>query len=436
MSLTPPWFKLPEPTPLEPTSAKSGTPVVVVGCGLAGCHIAFELATRGIEVVLVDACDSVAGGASGNTAGIFKPFITRSPGRADQFYKVAFDFLLKRFDSNAYLREAAQFNECGVLQLFNRKYPSNDTYRVCSANEATALAGSNVSGPAVYFKRGGWLNPSTLCQALVQHHNIEPKLQHCVTAISRISNGWSVVIATDSGNNKGRNAWEKSENSKYTSIECSTLILANGSNANKFGPTCELPIIAARGQTSRFSLSGDAGLRTVVSGKRYAIPDGNSAIVGASFVRDNTNTQILRCEHEQNRAGLNALLPTLDVDPIAISGFCAVRATTPDRFPIVGPMPRISSYPQDYARLSDGLPEHRFPNASYHQGLYIIGGFGSRGIVSSPYCAKLLADHLLSSTDQCKFSVDEGIENLSSWSAQLHPARFKVRELRRTRSLI
>ena len=205
---------------------------------------------------------------------------------------------------------------------------------------------------------------------------------------------------------------------------------------NKFSSTCALPIVAARGQSSRFAVSGNAVLKTVVTGKRYAIPDGKSVIIGASFVRDQTDTQIRRCEHEQNRTGLNTLIPTIDIDPEALSGFCAIRATTPDRFPVVGPMPQLSGYPENYARLSDGLPGHRFPNASYYKGLYVISGFGSRGIVSTPYCANLLADYLLGSADQNRKNSDEDSEILSSWSAQLHPGRFKVRDLRRTRGLI
>ena len=435
MSSIPPWFKLPEQPSLQPTNADSVTPVVIVGCGLAGCHVAFELATRGINVVLLDACDTVGGGASGNSIGIVKPFVTRSPGRSDQFYKAAFDFLLARFDTNAQLRDEAQFNECGVLQLFEREFPLNDSYTTCSADEASALAGVQINSPAVYFKRAGWLNPCTLCHALVQHPNIEVRLQQRVCAIYRNKNALSVAIENGTEKDKEKNVDSVTKNNKTTQIECSTLILANGPNANEFSPTSELPIIAARGQTSRFAVTGKTVLKTVVTGKRYAVPDGNSVVVGASFVRNQTDTKILLCEHEENQTALNALLPTLKFNPNAQSGFCAIRATTPDRFPIVGPIPRLSSYPQDYARLSDGLPEHRFPNASYYEGLYVIGGFGSRGIVSTPYCAKLLADYLLSSTDQYNASGDEGIENLSNWSDQLHPGRFKVRDLRRTRGL-
>lgn len=436
MSTAPPWFKLPEYSPLTPGSAASATPVVIVGCGLAGCHTAFELATRGIKVILLDASDTIAGGASGNAAGIVKPFVTRSPGHADKFYRAAFNFLLERFDSDKRLSDAAQFNECGVLQLFERQYPPNNTYTTCSASEASVLAGVQINSPAVFFRRAGWLNPSTLCQALVQHQNIEVRLQHRVSAITKISDVWSIAIEQGSEQDKERKAGKHTDVNTMSCIECSTIILANGANTNQFSPTRELPIIAARGQTSRFSLTENAVLKTVVTGKRYAIPDGSSVIVGASFVRDQTTTLLTHSEHEQNRSGLNTLLPSLGIDTIAHSGFCAIRATTPDRFPVVGPMPKIPNYPIDYARLRDGLPEHRFPNASYYKGLYVIGGFGSRGIVSTPYCAKLLADYLLGSTDYYKTSSEKDTENLSGWSAQLHPGRFKVRELRKARNLI
>lgn len=427
MSTIPPWFRLPEHTKLAPKSADLACPIVIVGCGLAGCHIAFELATRGKEVVLVDGSDTVAGGASGNSAGIVKPFITRSPGRADQFYKAAFNFLMERFDADKRLHEAAQFNQCGVLQLFEREYPYNNAYTTCSAHAASVFAGVRVTSPAVYFERGGWLNPAALCQALTDHQNIEVRLQHSVRSIIKKRGNWLVAC--------GKGAGVNAENSAVERIECATLILANGPNANKFSPTAELPIIAARGQTSRFTTTGTAVLKTVVTGKRYAIPDGNDVVVGASFIRNETDTQLLTSEHAQNLDGLHTLLPALNFDRNAHSGFCAIRATTPDRLPVVGPMPIISNYSHDYARLSDGLPEHHYPNANYERGLYIFGGFGSRGIVSTPYCAKLLADYLCGSAGQDETKTDEHTDCLSSWSALLHPGRFKVRDLKRTRGL-
>ena len=77
MSTTPPWFAAPEHEPLDS--------VTVIGAGLAGCHTAFEIARRGHKVVLLDSADTVAGGASGNTAGIVKPFVTRNRSEVDNY---------------------------------------------------------------------------------------------------------------------------------------------------------------------------------------------------------------------------------------------------------------------------------------------------------------------------------------------------------------
>jgi len=428
MSATHPWFKLPEQRQPLPKGSASDASVVIVGCGLAGCHTAFELANRGINVIMLDSSERVAGGASGNTAGIVKPFVTRSPGITDRFYASAFSYLIERFASDQRLCKAAQFNQCGVLQLFENEYPASNAYTSCSPREASTLAGVHIDSPAVFFKNGGWLNPSALCKALIAHKNIEVRLQHRVASISRANNQWSVAIETGAETNTNHTVKQR--------IECQLLILANGQHANRFGPTQDLPIAAARGQTSRFTAAGDATLKTVVTGKRYAIPVGKDVLVGASFTRDLSDTQILACEHKQNLAGLTALLPSLPIDPVAHSGFCGIRATTPDRFPMVGPVPDISTYHHDYARLKDGLAEHRFPNASYQDGLCIIGGFGSRGIVSAPYCAKLLVDHLCGSIERSKTHKNENTPDLASWSALLHPARFKVRELKRARGLL
>jgi len=440
MSPNSPWFKLPEPPQLDSISGVANTPVVIIGCGLAGCHTAYQLATRGIKVIMLDAGNAIAAGASGNSAGIVKPFVTRSPGLSDQFYQAAFQYLLGCFDADKGLRASAQFAQCGVLQLVERDYPSSRAYTTCSAKQASVLAGVSINSPAIFFHRGGWLNPAALCQVLVDHQNIEVRLQHKVCSIKNATNQWSIEYV-ESATNRAQCTTEKSTASVKGSfatnrLDCHTLILANGTGANQLGITVDLPITAARGQTSEFALTHNAALNTVVTGKRYAIPNGNSVVVGASFSRDEQSTQLLTSEHKQNLTGLNTLLPSLQIEPVAQSGFCGIRATTPDRLPVVGPMPRLSDYQQDYARVKDGLPDSKFPNASYEHGLFIIGGFGSRGIVSSAYCAKLLVDYLCNSVNGVGASNDANSDSLSHWSTLLHPGRFKIRDLKRDRGAV
>ncbi len=413
---TPPWFALPT-SPPQPLNAKqTNTPVIVVGAGLAGCHLAFALAKQDVPVLLLDAAEHIAAGASANEAGIVKPFVTRDANLADQFYDTAFNYLLSLLNTNEHLNEHAAFKACGVLQLLNNPYPDNKSYVSCNADQASAQAGIALRSAALHFSQAGWLNPAQLCHGLVQHDNINIRLNTLVCSIEPSDCGWRVHTQSC---NQG--------NSDVQTLECAQLVLANGECLNQFSQTIDLPMTPASGQTSCFRVLGENPLRKVITGKRYVIPDGDNVIVGASFTRNATSREIRPEEHEKNRQALKELLPTIRVSD-EVAGFSGVRSTTPDRLPVLGPMPDLSRYRQDYALLKNGLPQHRFPAASYHRGLSVIGGFGSRGIVSAPLCARLLANYLTHHGAEPQNKASQ----LAYWSSLLHPGRFMVRTLRRS----
>lgn len=415
MSNHAPWFVLPRQAVID-------SPVIVLGAGLAGCHMAFELATRNIRVLLLDAGSSLAAGASGNSVGIVKPFVTRNSGFTDQFYATAFNFLLHRLNTDIPLSERADFNACGVLQLLEKSYPPNPLYQICTDAQASQIAGTRIESNAIFFNRGGYLNPKTLCAALLKHENIDVQLNVCVNQIIREDSNWHLHISAPA--NKTINT---------DTLECGTLILANGHHINEFAQTKAMPITPARGQTSRFmqSATGDQHLQTVITGKRYAIPHHNSVVVGATFCRNNINCDVTCEDHENNRASLDTLLPSHHFDQKAVSGFCGIRATTPDRLPVVGPVPDFTAYSEDYGRIKDGLPASRFTEARYQKNLFVIGGFGSRGIVSAPYCAMLLAEQLCKATTSDTDEIESSGNTLSSWASLLHPGRFIIRALKR-----
>lgn len=404
-----PWFA-------SPTAGGIDTPVVVLGAGLAGCHTAYELASRNVKVLLLDAGDFVASGASGNSVGIVKPFVTRRPSNADQFYTAAFEYLLQRLSNDTSLRDESEFNACGVLQLIDKGYPDNSAYRLCTCEQASQIAGEQINSEALFFARGGYLNPQSLSAALLKHQNIDVQLGIAVSQINRADSEW--LLAT---NDK--------------TIKCKTLILANGENINQFAQTKELPITAARGQTSRFNLD-NIKLRTVVTGKHYAIPQRNGLVVGATFTRDDKSRHVNDADHNQNRSGLDTLMPSLAVADAAATGFCGIRATTPDRLPIVGPVPDFKAYQKDYKLIKDGLPAHQFVTAKYQKNLFVIGGFGSRGIVSAPYCAKLLATQLCQTDSTLETCNTTKLNTLTHWATLLHPGRFMIRALKRNNPLV
>jgi tRNA 5-methylaminomethyl-2-thiouridine biosynthesis bifunctional protein len=100
----------------------------------------------------------------------------------------------------------------------------------------------------------------------------------------------------------------------------------------------------------------------------YAVPTGSGVLFGATHDRGETEGGPSREASARNLATVAARLPGL-AGRIAAAGATrartAVRATTPDRLPLAGPVPAT-------------------------EGLFVLGGLGSRGFCAAP----LLAEHV------------------------------------------
>jgi tRNA 5-methylaminomethyl-2-thiouridine biosynthesis bifunctional protein len=98
-----------------------------------------------------------------------------------------------------------------------------------------------------------------------------------------------------------------------------------------------------------------------------------------------------------------------------------VRATTYDRWPIVGPLADSNFYEKEYADLHQGKQYKKYPAARYQEGVFALSGLGSRGLTSAAYCANLLAHMILGSTPPAPIDTVHA----------LHPARFIIKNLRK-----
>lgn len=409
-----------EPVSAEPDSAIGVEPIAILGAGLAGCWLARLLAERGIFVRLIDAHATVAAGASGNPAGIVKPYVTRTPCLAMDFHIAAHRCLLQHLKSVPALRQGSDvdtlFNVIGVLQLVEQAYPASPHYDCLDDKDAQGIAGSPLNSKALHFKNSGWLNPSALCRELIRHPGIVMSTSCHVTGITRRHEPtrpafWQLDIGQEQG------------------INASRLVLACGNALHEFPQTRALPIVAARGQISRFSIKARSPVpRCVINGKHYVIPDGDSVLVGATFDRDVVDDRIRHQDHVRNLSGLRKTLPGLQVHETASAGYAGVRATTPDRLPLVGPAPDMERLSTVYADLKHGRALDQYPALPCHEGLFLLGGLGSRGIVTAPLAATIMADLLM--------GMNTG--SWDQWAPLLNPARFRVRDLKRgkTRSIV
>ena len=112
MSDSSPWFKLPDSATThsattvdvnkhQPSDPGSRDSIVIIGAGLAGCALAYILAAKGKHVTIIDSANDVATAASGNTAALLRPHITRDDNLASRFSASGFIETLAVIDNLA-----------------------------------------------------------------------------------------------------------------------------------------------------------------------------------------------------------------------------------------------------------------------------------------------------------------------------------------------
>jgi len=412
--MTPPWFELPTPEACGWAIPPDDSPVnstAIIGAGIAGLCAAKALLKKGFPVTVYEAAPDCAAGASASPAGIIKPYVTRQPSDAMRFYTEAYKTLFRWLPE---LDNHGGLVSCGALQLIDRKFPDNpDVFETLSAEAASEFAGVQLSQSALRFKHAGWLSVHQLCHSLLSDVKAlggEFKTHHRLQNLSFDSN---------------EDVWTLTFDANTTQASHKTVLLASGAALVhcKLLPNPEL--IAARGQLTQFARS--FALNTVVSGNNYAIPISSnndqtidSIWVGATFDRVNDDGACYETDDIKNQANANELLPHLH-QPVdnALDSFAAVRCTTMDRLPILGPVPDADAALNAYHDIHHGRPLTDYPAPRFHPGLAVVGGLGSRGIALAPFAAELFVDWLT------------GGNKLNEQNRLISPLRFLIRQLKR-----
>ncbi|GIX29532.1 MAG: hypothetical protein KatS3mg124_0004 [Porticoccaceae bacterium] len=205
------------------------------------------------------------------------------------------------------------------------------------------------------------------------------------------------------------------------------VVAAGLASASLLLSRCPLPLRAARGQISLLPATGRNLPRVVLCGRAYLIPPtGGRATLGATYDRDDLDTQPRAVDHRRNLAALAATDPQLgalaaEFDPNALAGRAALRATTPDHLPLVGPVPDPATLGARFAALRRNARRRLDLCGASLPGLWLATGFGSRGLSYAPLAAELLADRMAGEVPPLPAEL----------VAALDPARFWVRALQR-----
>lgn len=360
--------------------------VAILGAGIAGAALAQALRGHGIEPEVFDAAAGPAGGASGNPLALLMP-------RLDAGETAEAALLLDAYmAARDFYRVLPDAEETDVLQS-----PRNDTERV---RFEKLLADPPLPLEDLEAARGGGLLHK---RALILR---TPKL--VARLLEAITCHFGAMPVVDLG--------ERSVNGR----KFDAIVLANGMAAAELAPF--LPLEARLGQVDFLETPVNAPPSAAASGK-YALALGRQRLWGATFVLSGPDfapagTAGARAE---NLAGLERLSPywVQAARETGVHSRASLRATTPDRLPLIGAVPDQAAALDLFAPLKKGRSVEA--DAPLVPGVYVASGYGARGFTWAPWAGGILAAQLAGSPAPASLPALRAIS----------PMRFVFRTLKR-----
>ncbi len=397
--------------------------ITIIGGGLASACLALALVRRGRKVELLCADPEPAMGASGNRQGALYPLLNGEHDTLSQFYGTAFGLARRLYTPLVCDHEVAH-QWCGVVQFAHDAKSAHKLAKLADAHFPTTLVhplspeqrdaltalplSSEHSQQALFYPQGGWICPRDLTQALLQaaiNTGLLKIIYQCqVTGVRQQDQEW--VLQSNTG-----------ALGPYTN-----LVLATGHRLTDTPFTNTLPVYPVRGQVTYLPTQATiAPLQRVLCYEGYMTPayEGYHCL-GASYGRNQSDTDYLAAEQRQNLAKLQRSLPQ-QTWPNEISlgdvARVAIRAATRDHIPMVGAIPELASWAEALSELSpDALAAEEL---AYHAGLWVIGALGSRGLCSAPLLGEILASELCAEPQPLGWMQLEALHPARSW---LRPA--------------
>lgn len=343
--------------------------VAVIGAGIAGATLANALRLRGHTPTIFDAVDHLGTGASGNPVALIAPRLTRERVPMGRIIASAFLHAVRFYND---LQDAgadpwigargsyvmAQNDEEAERQSRAKRaygWPDDMMQEVSSAR-ASLLTSVDVSKGGSWFAGAGAVSPAKVITKLMEGIQV---FKGQVARVHASADGWYVDVP-DSDDIQAFDA----------------VCVAAGIGVMDVLGEDTFPLLSNRGQlTYVSSLSQSPNVAISYGGyvsPKLTLDNGVTChVLGASYARrdevpDAEWETLRQSDTEDMLANFAEQLPAIDVGDV-IGGRTARRATIRDYIPLAG---------------------------EWDDGLYVLGGLGSRGFMTAPLLADLIADQI------------------------------------------
>lgn len=386
---------------------EAGARVAVVGGGVAGASVADAARRAGLVPVIFEP-ETLAAGASGNPAGLIMPRLDLDPGPAARFFLAAYLYtvrILIDISRASGAEERAVYLPCGVL-LGAKDAADEDRLDRIARSGLLPLDWLRREADGLFLPQAGVVDPARFVAALAADAQV-------VRARARrlVRHGAAIAVETDAGRHEGFAA----------------AVLANGADALRFVEARGLPLQRVAGQIDWFP-DAPAPARARACGAYAAPAPQGGLIIGATYERLGEGPppapSVRATQANITAAGAVAPETARGLDPTAARPRVSIRCQTPDRLPVAGPAPDFGFYGAAYDDLRRGA-RREFPPGEAVPGVYLLAGLGSRGLVTAPLAAAMIAAEMTGAPAPVDHEIAEA----------LHPARFFIRALRRARRM-
>jgi tRNA 5-methylaminomethyl-2-thiouridine biosynthesis bifunctional protein len=323
---------------------------------------------------------------------------------AARFHRAAYAFALSAY---AELGPRA-FSACGVMQR-PKDGETDDRLRALAAAEPLPreMMASRVPDDllTLLFATGGVAFPSEVLAAFLDG--------------ARRAEGRAETLTYTDG------LWRAVDAGGRVLGEAPVCVVAAGLAAPRLAGAEGVELRASRGQVTTATLDPPVPDWAIAAG-RYAAPlPGRRAVFGATYDPWAEDAPVA-ARPEDDAANLAALAR---YDPRrarrvirdSVSGRASLRATTPDRLPVAGPVVDGDAFRARFAGLAHGRADAGPEPAAVRPGLYVLTGLGSRGFSWGPLLGEAVASDALGEPGALERGAREAV----------HPARGLVRALKR-----
>ena len=354
------------PPPAPGRRAGTARHVAVVGAGLAGAGVARGLAAEGATVEVFESDAAPARQASGNPAGLFHGIVHGEDGPHARWLRAG--ALRMQQLLAPLLVDGCVDGAFGLLRA-EREMPHSAMQALLAAQGLPTewvQAVDTPRGPAWLYPGGGWCSPVQLVSAWLDAPSITLR---CAARVERVS-----------GDPQG---WRLHDADGRVLAQADAVVLANAADAPRLvGGETLVPLRRQRGQISLLAADGPLlPMPLADAGYALRLPD-RGLLFGATSQPDDEDPACRDEDHEHNLSVLERLTGWRPPAGTRLQGRVGWRLQTPDRMPLLGPLP---------AAAATGRPALQPRDIERRAGLHAAFAYGSRGLTQAALAGEVLA---------------------------------------------